>query len=79
MSARYLKSPCCDAPVVGMVDVTVHPRYREDGTLGPVVDSLREIKYDAARSPVNPHDAYCHECGEPVDVPHDCDEPFRHK
>lgn len=76
----YLTSPCCGAPVVGMVDVTVHPRYREDGSVGPIIDTLRGIKYDASRSALpDPHEAYCADCGKPVDVPHDCGEPWLHR
>ena len=63
MSARYVMSKCCDAPVVGMVDVTVHPRLREDGTYGPIVDKIRDVRFDAARSEVDA--PYCTECGEP--------------
>lgn len=64
MTSRYAKSPCCEAPVVGMVDVTVHPRRREDGSYGPIRDKLSEIQYDATRSEVDA--PYCEQCGEPV-------------
>lgn len=76
---RSLKSPCCDAAVVGMVDVTVHPRVREDGSFGPITDTLRGIKNDVQRSAApDPHEAYCAECGGDVEIPHECDEPWRH-
>ncbi len=80
MSAGYLLSPCCNAAVIGMVDVTVHPRYRKDGSTGPLVDTMRGIKYDVSRSAApDPHEAYCADCGATVDVPHDCAEPWRHE
>jgi len=47
-----------------MVDVTVHPRRREDGSYGPIRDKLSEIQYDATRSEVDA--PYCEQCGEPV-------------
>jgi hypothetical protein len=80
VTPRYLSSPCCGAAVVGMVDVTVHPRYCVDGSLGPIIDTLAGIKYDVTRSAApDPHEAYCAKCGAPVAVPHECNEPWRHQ
>ena len=69
--ARWLRCPACGGPrVVGMIDVTVHPRFREDGTTGPIVDTLRGIKYDVERSAApDKGEAYCFDCGEQVVVP----------
>lgn len=77
--ARYLASPCCGAAVVGMIEVTLHPRYRTDGTTGPIIDTMRHIRrYVEHSEEADPHEAYCAECGAPVEVPHKCDEPWRH-
>jgi hypothetical protein len=57
-----------------MVDVTVHPRYRADGSTGAIVDTLRGIKFDVERSAApDPKEAYCAECGASVKVPEDDD------
>lgn len=64
---RWLRSPCCGAAVVGMVDVTVHPRFYEDGTAGRIVDTLAALAAEAATQ--RPDGPYCQECGGPVAVP----------
>lgn len=73
MRAKPLKSRCCGAPVVGMVDITVHPRLmrKPDGTVvdGQIVDNLTHVRLSVARSEESDHaEAYCAECGEHVDV-----------
>lgn len=63
-----------------MVDITVHPRYRTDGTTGPIIDTIAHVKYDVSRSAApDPHEASCAECGGPVEVPHECDSPWVHQ
>lgn len=61
----YAKSPCCQAPVVGMIDITVHPRMRADGTYGPLTDTMADVRRAAAMTPAD--DPYCVECGGPVE------------
>ena len=71
MSRRVLKSLCCGAPVVGMVDVTVHPRlYIEDGKVvsGAITDRIGAVRWAAEQIPCDMGEAYCDKCGEFVDV-----------
>ena len=70
-SRRALKSPCCGAPVLGMVDVTVHPRlYIEAGVVvsGAIVDRIGAVRWAAETMPCDLGEAYCAECGESVAV-----------
>lgn len=52
---------------MGIVDVSVHPRFREDGSVGPINDTFRSIAEEAAI--LRPDAPYCQGCGEPVSVP----------
>ena len=68
MARTKLKSGCCTATVVSMVDVTVHPAlYAQDGAIvdGRLTDTMAGIRANAGGS--NPWEAYCEKCGEAVD------------
>lgn len=73
MRAKPLKSRCCGAPVVGMVDITVHPRLmrKPDGTVvdGQIIDNLTAVRLSVAKFEESDHrEAFCVECGAGVDV-----------
>lgn len=73
MRATPVRSPCCGAPVVGMVDVTLHPRIMRlpNGRTrdGGIVDTTRDIRESVAKMAESDHrEAYCWSCGEHVDV-----------
>ena len=72
MARHYIRSSCCGASVVGMVDITVHPRiYVEDGVgkAGPIGDTMAAVRWAAEHGSVDLAECYCEECGQAVEVP----------